>query len=80
MALTEDTIIDSIEVLYDGHIQVRRANRVFRDGVEVSKTYHRHIVYPGQDLTRQDARVQAIARVVHTKAVIAAYQAAKAER
>jgi len=44
MALTEDTIVDSIDVLPDGQIQVRRANRVFRDGVEISKSYHRHVV------------------------------------
>ena len=37
MALTEDTIVDSIDVLPDGQIQVRKANRVFRDGVEISR-------------------------------------------
>jgi len=39
MALTEDTVVDSIDVLLDGQIQVRLANRVFRDGVEISKSF-----------------------------------------
>ena len=57
MALTEDTIVDSIDVLPDGQIQVRKANRVFRDGVEISKAYHRHVVSPGDDLALEDSRV-----------------------
>ena len=78
MALTEDTIVDSIDVLPDGQIQVRKANRVFRDGEEISKSYHRHVVAPGQDLSKEDSRVAEIGAVVHTAEVIAAYQAAQA--
>ena len=74
MALTEDTIVDSIDVLPDGQIQVRKANRVFRDGVEISKSYHRHVVSPGQDLSLEDPRVAEIGAVVHTEEVIAAFK------
>jgi hypothetical protein len=77
MALTEDTIVDSIDVLPDGQIQVRKANRVFRDGEEISKSYHRHVVAPGQDLSKEDSRVSEIGAVVHTAEVIAAFQAAQ---
>ena len=77
MALTEDTIIDSIDVLVDGQIQVRRADRIFRDGVEVSHTFHRHVVSPGDDLSKEDPRVAEIGAVVHTAEVIAAFQAAQ---
>jgi len=77
MALTEDTIIDSIDVLPDGQIQVRQANRVFRDGVEISKAYHRHVVSPGDDLSLEDSRVAEIGAVVHTLEVIAAFKAAR---
>jgi len=77
MALTEDTIIDSIDVLFNGQIQVRKANRVFRDGVEISKAYHRHVVSPGDDLSKEDSRVAEIGVVVHTAEVIAAYKAAQ---
>ena len=77
MALTEDTIVDSIDVLPDGHIQVRAANKVFRDGVEISKSYHRHVVAPGDDLSKEDSRVAEIGAVVHTAEVIAAYKVAQ---
>jgi len=77
MALTEDEIIDSIDVLVDGQIQVRKANRVFRDGEEISKSYHRHVVSPGDDLELEDPRVAEIGAVVHTAEVIAAYEAAQ---
>jgi len=77
MALTEDEIIDSIDVLVDGQIQVRKANRVFRDGVEISQSFHRHVVAPGDDLSKEDPRVAEIGAVVHTAEVIAAFQAAQ---
>jgi len=77
MALTEDTIVDSIDVLPDGQIQVRAANRVFRDGTEISKSYHRHVVSPGDDLSLEDSRVAEIGAVVHTAEVIAAFKAAQ---
>jgi len=77
MALTEDTIVDSIDVLLDGQIQVRVANRVFRDGVEISKSFHRHVVSPGNDLSLEDPRVAAIGAIVHTEEVIAAFKAAQ---
>ena len=79
MALTEDTIVDSIDVLPDGQIQVRRANRVFRDGVEISKAYHRHVVSPGDDLALEDPRVADIGAVVHTAEVIKAFKDARTQ-
>jgi len=77
MTLTEDTIVDSIDVLPDGQIQVRKANRVFRDGEEISKSYHRHVVSPGDDLSKEDPRVAEIGAVVHTAEVIEAFKAAQ---
>jgi DNA helicase TIP49 (TBP-interacting protein) len=65
--ITELSLIDRIEVLIDGQIQVRRANTVLRDDVEIAKTYHRHVLAPGDDLTGQDARVAAVARAVWNK-------------
>jgi len=76
MALTEDIIVDRIEVLADGQIQVRKANRVFRDGLEISKSYQRHIVEPGMDLNNEDPRVKAVGEALHTPEVIAAFKAA----
>ena len=78
MALTEDEIVDSIDVLPDGQIQVRKATRILRDGVEISKAYHRHVVSPGQDLSLEDPRVAEIGAVVHTAEAIAAVKAVRA--
>ena len=74
MALTERSTIDKIEVLENGIIQVRRADIVERDGIEIAKSYHRWSLTPGQDLTGQEQRVIVVANAVWTLEVIAAYQ------
>ena len=79
MALTEDTIVASIDVRTTGIILVRRVNRVFRDGVEISQIFHRHVVSPGDDLSLVDPIVAAIGAIVHTEEVIAAFEAAHTE-
>jgi hypothetical protein len=73
MALIKRKVIDLIQVLEDGQIQVREATVVEEDGVQISRTYHRHVVAPGADLSGEDARVKKIAEVEHTSAVITAY-------
>ena len=78
MALTEESVVDNITVLEDGQLQVRTATVIKRDGVEISRTYHRHVVAPGADLNSQDAKVKSVGNAVHTAEVIAAYQAAEA--
>jgi hypothetical protein len=74
MALTERSIIDRIEVLQNGIIQVRQANIIERDGLEIAKSYLRWALSPGQDLTGQDQRVINIATTVWTEEVVADYQ------
>jgi hypothetical protein len=74
MALTERSTIDKIEVLENGIIQVRQANIVERDGVEIAKTYHRWTLAPGQDLTGQEQRVVNVANAVWTEEIVSAYQ------
>lgn len=73
MALTERSAIDKIEVLENGIIQVRRADIVERDGVEIAKSYHRWTLTPGQDLTDQEQRVVDVANAVWTAEVVQAY-------
>ena len=73
MALTEKTIIDKIEVLESNAIQVRTANIIEKDGVEISRTFHRHVVNPSNDISGEDAKVQAVANAVWTEEIIAAY-------
>ena len=74
MAITEESVVDQITVLEDGQIQVRRSDRVLRDGVVIASVPHRHVVVPGADLTSEDARVKKIGEVEHTSAVITAYE------
>ena len=75
MALTETTKVDLIELVETNHIQVRTATIIERDGTEISRTFHRHSLRPGEDVSNEDAKVQAIANAIWTAEVIAAYQA-----
>ena len=75
MSLTKSTVIDSITVTENGTVLYREATRIMEDGNELSKTYHRSSLTPGQDLTGVPDNVAAICNVAWTEAVIAAYQA-----
>ena len=74
MALTETIKVDQIELVETNHIQIRTATIIERDGVEISKSYHRHVVAPGDDVSNEDPKVQAIANAIWTPEVIATYQ------
>ena len=74
MALTKETVVDKIEVLEMGQVQVRTATRVLEDGVALSSSFHRHVLAPGDDLTEQDAKVAAIATATWTPEVVTAYE------
>ena len=73
MDLTEKTIIDKIEILENNFIQVRTANVIEKDGTEISRTFHRHVVNPSNDISGEDAKVQAVANAIWTEEIIAAY-------
>jgi hypothetical protein len=84
MALTKEVVIDKIEVLELGQLQVRRATRVKEDGTVLSTSFHRHVVNPSTkdsdswadtDISKEDARVQAVANATWTDSVKTAYQA-----
>ena len=79
MALEKQTVVDKIEVVENGCVQVRTATRIVEDGNVISTSYHRHVVAPGQHYSQEDARVQAICAATHTAEVIAAYQAAQTQ-
>lgn len=79
MALTEENIVDKIEVVGDfAHVQVRTATVIKRDGEEVTRSFSRHVVAPGDSYANEDAKVQGVCGVVHTQAVIDAYAAHQA--
>ena len=87
---TEQKVIDKIEILEDGQIQIRLATKVFKDGVEITKTYWRTVIAPDQDLSKTiiapDATIQdiekikAVANVIWTKEVKDTYIAEKTKR
>ncbi len=80
MALTERTEEDKIEIVGQyKYVQVRTATIIERDGEEISRSFHRHGVAPGDDTTNESAEVQAICAAVHTQALIDAYTASQAE-
>ena len=84
MALTKETVVDKIEVMEMGQVQVRTATRVKEDGTLLSSSFHRHVVEPSTktddtwadtDISGEDARVQAVANATWTDSVKTAYRA-----
>ena len=84
MALTKETVVDKIEVLEMGQVQVRTATRVKEDVAVLSSSFHRHAVMPSTkasgswadtDISGEDARVQAVANATWTDSVKKAYRA-----
>jgi hypothetical protein len=78
MALTKEQIIDKIEVVENGTLQVRQVTKIIEDGNQLSSSYHRWTFSPGSDVSDQPANVQAIAAAVWTPEIIAAYEAQRA--
>ena len=83
MAITKETVVDKIEVLELGQVQVRTATVIKEDGNELNRTFHRHVVEPSvknddtwedTDISGEDSRVQAICNAVWTDEVKTAYQ------
>lgn len=77
MALEKKVVVDLAEVVENGSVQVRTKTVILEDGVEISSKFHRHIVVPGADYSKEDAKVQAICAAIHTPEVVAAYKAAQ---
>ena len=75
MAITKEIIQDKIEVVGDfKHIQVRTATVIKEDGVEISRSFSRHVVSPDSDSSGESADVKAMVAQFHTDAVKAAYK------
>ena len=77
MSLTKEIAIDQITVNENGIVLYREATRIMEDGKELSKTYHRTSLTPGQDLAGQPVNVVAICNAAWTPEVVSAYQAAQ---
>ena len=83
MAITKETVVDKIEVLEMGQVQVRTATKIMEDGNELNRSFHRHVLEPSikngdtwedTDISSEDAKVQAICNAVWTDEVKTAYQ------
>ena len=83
MAITKETVVDRVEVLEMGQVQVRAATKILEDGNELNRSFHRHVLEPsvknedaweGTDISSEDAKVQAICNAVWTDQVKTAYQ------
>ena len=74
MELKEKTIIDKIEIIENNCIQIRTATIIEKDGVEVTRSFHRHVVTPIEDISNEDAKVKAIANAIWTEDVIEQYK------
>jgi hypothetical protein len=77
MSLEKLSVVDLVEVSQNGAVQVRTKTTILEDNKQISSTFHRHVVVPGDDYSKQDARVKAICAATHTAAVVAAYKAAQ---
>jgi hypothetical protein len=77
MTLASTTVIDRIEVLENGVVQVRQAQVITDSGNEIARNFSRWVLSPGDNITTQDPKVQAICNAVWTPTVISAYQAAQ---
>ena len=75
--LTKHIGISAITILEDGQLQIRQSRRVFDDAEQIAETYHRHVLVPGDDTIQEDARVQAVANLLWTPAVVQAYRDAQ---
>jgi hypothetical protein len=76
MMLEKIVVVDRIEVIENGMVQVRTKTAIMEDGKQISGTFHRHVVVPGGDYSQEDDRVKAICKATHTKSVVDAYKAA----
>ena len=74
MSLEKQIIIDKIEVLENSIIQVRQATRIIENGNPLSESYERWVLLPGDDISIQDSKVQAIANAIWTADVIASFK------
>jgi hypothetical protein len=75
MPITKRTEIDKIEIVGQyRHVQVRQATVIEEDGVELSRSFHRHVVAPTDDYSNESAEVQAVCEAVFTAEVVEAYE------
>ena len=76
MALETVISVDLIEVVKNGCVQVRKKIAVLENGEQISSTFHRHVVAPGDDYSQEDTQVKDVCKSTHTQTVVNAYKTA----
>lgn len=74
MALEKQIVVDQIEIVENGCVQVRTATRIVEDGQIISTTLHRHVIAPGDDYSNEVKKVKDVCALVHTPQVVKTYQ------
>jgi len=77
MTLEKIVSVDLIEVVENGCVQVRTKTDIVEDGKQISSSFHRHVVAPGDDYSAESEKVKVICAATHTADVIATYKAAQ---
>lgn len=77
MALEKIEVVDRIEVLENGCVQVRTATKIMEDGKQISGTFHRHVIAPGDDYSHETNRVKAVCAATHDEWTVAEYKASQ---
>lgn len=80
MALEKQIVVDQIEILENGCVQVRTCTRVIEDGIVLSNSFHRHVVVPGADYSQESQRVKDVCALIHTAEVVSEYQSSVVEQ
>jgi hypothetical protein len=74
MSITKESEIDKVEIVGPYKVvQVREATVIKEDGVELTRSFHRHAITPNCDTTAENSEIQAICSVVHTSAIKTVY-------
>ena len=80
MTLLKTEIVDLIEVLENGNVQVHTRTAILEDGIEISSKFQRHVIVPGQDYANETNRVKAVCSAVHDAFTVDSYKAAIAAK
>ena len=76
--ITKEIIVDKIEILENGTIQLREKTRFYEDGILISESNtDSRIITPGEDTTKESQEIQSIAGIVHTKEKVDSYKLKK---
>lgn len=69
--LEKQEIVDKIEIVGPHrHVQVRKATVILENGNELSRSFKRHVIAPGDDSSKEDITVRTICNAIHTQDIV----------